>query len=275
MKNILLLTDFSINSKNAHEYALNFFEKEFCMFYLLHVHKMGSFTTDNLLLSSSNSNIYESIIEVPKKKNKSLIEGYQKKFANNKHKFESIVDFDDFTDAINQVIKLNNIDLIVLGSNGKTGAKEIVFGSNTLNVIRKVNCTTLVISEGCKYLSNKEVLLPLDTRGLLHGKALKKLREFLSAYELNLNVLRLESCNDECEYEFHDQSNLISLAYKYFEIKDVPVQYAIKSFIQIKSIGITVIFVHDENLFQRLFFGSSTTKISNSLKEPLLIFHND
>ena len=37
MKNILIPTDFSENSWNAIEYALHFFSKSSCNFYLLHV----------------------------------------------------------------------------------------------------------------------------------------------------------------------------------------------------------------------------------------------
>jgi nucleotide-binding universal stress UspA family protein len=274
MKNILLLTDFSKNSENSIEYALHFFKKDICRFYVMYVHKMGSLTTDDLMLSSNNSSIYESIIEGPKQKIKELINGFEKK-PNSKHRFESIVDFDDFTDAIKQTIKLKNIDLIVMGSNGKTGAKEIIFGSNTLNVIRKVKCTTLVIPENCSYELNKEILLPLDCTETLHGKGIIELHEFIKTYHLNLNVLRINSIKNHCEYEFYDQSNLTKLPHKYFVINEVPVHYATSSFVQLMGIGLTTIVVHKEKFFERFVFGSSTTRISNTLNAPLLILHDD
>ena len=274
MKNILLLTDFSINSENSIDYALNFFEKDICRFYVLYVHKMGSFTTDDLMLSSNNSSIYESIIEGPKQTIKELIHGFEKK-ENSKHRFESIVDFDDFTDAIKQTIKLKKIDLIVMGSNGKTGAKEIIFGSNTLNVIRKVNCTTLIIPENCSYELNKKILLPLDCTESLHGNAIVELQEFIKTYDLSLNVLRINYHKNHCEYEFYDQSNLTAIPHKYFVINEVPVHYATTSFVQLMGVGLTAIVVHKEKFFQRFVSGSSITKISNSLKAPLLILHDD
>ena len=274
MKNILLLTDFSKNSENSIDYALNFFEKDICRFYIMYVHKMGSFTTDDLMLSTNNSTVYEAIIEGPKQKIKELINRFEKE-NNNKHRFESLVDFDDFTDAIKQTIKSKKIDLIVMGSNGKTGAKEIIFGSNTLNVIRKVKCTTLVIPENCSYELNKEILLPLDCTETLHGKGIVELDEFIKTYNLNLNVLRINPHKDHCEYEFYDQSNLATVPHKYFVINEVPVHYATSSFVQIMGIGLTTIVVHKEKFFERFILGSSTTKISNSLKAPLLILHDD
>lgn len=275
MKNILLLTDFSENANNAITYALEFLENEKCIFHLMHVHKMGSFTADNLSLSSTSNTIHETIVEIPKKKLESLVNDLQSKFKNNNHRFETIVDYDDFTDAINQILNPKKIDLIILGSNGKTGAKEIIFGSNTLNVIRKVNCTTLVIPEGNCYKKNKEILLPIDTTDDLHGNAIQELRKFIEGYKLNLNILRINTNKEHPEYEFFDQSNFATLPHNYFIINNVPVHHATNSFIQIKNIDITAIFVHPEKFFKRLFYGSTTSRISNSLKTPLLIFHNE
>ena len=42
MKTILLPTDFSDNSWNAIEYALNFYKELNCNFYLLHVSKVSN-----------------------------------------------------------------------------------------------------------------------------------------------------------------------------------------------------------------------------------------
>ena len=42
MKNILLPTDFSENSWNAIKYAIHFFEKETCNFYLLYVNRLNN-----------------------------------------------------------------------------------------------------------------------------------------------------------------------------------------------------------------------------------------
>lgn len=275
MKNILLLTDFSENALNAITYALQFFKDEKCTFFVMHVHKIGSFTTDNLILSQSGS-VYDSIVEEPKQKLKILINKLEKEYNNTNHTFETIIDFDVFTDAVNQVVKLKNIALIVLGSNGASGIKEVLFGSNTLNVIRKVNCTTLVIpNEYTSPHSAKEIVLPLNTDVSLNGKSLTKLHKFVKNNNLNLNVLRIKPNNEHSHFGFYDKSNLSSFSYDYFVINNVPIEYAVNSFIQIKGVDLLIILAHKENLFKRIFQGSSASKISNSLQIPLIIFHND
>ena len=76
-----------------------------------------------------------------------------------------------------------------------------------------------------------------------------ELHEFIKTYDLNLNVLRINSHKDHCEYEFYDQSNLATLPHTYFVINGVPVHYATSSFVQIMDIGLTTIVVHKEKFF--------------------------
>lgn len=275
MKNILLLTDFSDNASNAINYAMHFFKSEKCKFYIMHVHKSGSFTSDDFILSNSKTNIHDIIVSEPKAKLEDLILTINKTFNNAKHSFEVIVDFDNFIDAINHIVQSKKIETIILGSNGKTGAKEVIFGSNTLNIIRNINCTTLVIPEGFTYKKSKEILLPIDQNDHLNSKAILSLNNFIRKYKLHLNVLRVNPKKDYKDFGFYDQSNLSDLTYTYFEINEVPIHYATNSFIQIKDIDITTLLTHKESLFERLFYGSKASKISNSLKTPLLILHND
>ncbi len=138
MKTILLLTDFSDSATNAIHYAMRFFESETCVFHLIHVHKAGTFISDDLMTSPTES-IYESFTKVPKQKLNAIVEDLKENYKNPNHTFEIIVDFDVFTDAINQAIKSNSIDYVVMGSNGATGAIEVVFGSNAINVINTVS----------------------------------------------------------------------------------------------------------------------------------------
>ena len=152
------------------------------------VHKMSSYVSDNLMLASTTDTVYNSIVKEQNSALETLIEKF-KNLNNNKHSFEAIVDYDDFIDAINQTVKLKEIDIVVIGSNGKTSAQEIIFGSNTLNVIRRVKCTTFVIPENYKYVQNKEAILPLDSTDSLHGNAITELNKFILTYNYNLKCI--------------------------------------------------------------------------------------
>ena len=96
----------------------------------------------------------------------------------------------------------------MLGSNGATGAKEVVFGSNTLNVIRHIDIATLIIPEGYKYLECKEILLPLDPEDTLGGDAFNKIIDFIELHNLHLHVLRINPETENSETKALDKSNL-------------------------------------------------------------------
>ena len=65
---------------------------------------------------------------------------------NANHDFEIILSADDLEDAMNMAIAKHHIDVVVMGTKGATGAKEIFFGSNTVRMIKKTKqCPLLIV----------------------------------------------------------------------------------------------------------------------------------
>jgi nucleotide-binding universal stress UspA family protein len=277
MKNILLLTDFSENSINAIHYALQLFEDEVCNFYLLNVQSSGSYMSDDLVLAG-NQSLYDSIVKKTKHKLDKLIVELESEFKNDKFNFQILVDYDALPEAINQIKTTKIIDLIVMGTNGVTGAKEVVFGSNTINVIRKVDCPTLVIPKGFKYRTPKDILLPLDLLDALSGKAFNNVIKFAKRFSKKLHLLRVKPYNEDSKEEKKDKKNITTLLtdveHEYHVITNVPMAYTVDCYTQSHPIDLTTLLVQNESIFERFFIGSSTTKISNSIRVPLLIFHS-
>lgn len=276
MKNILLLTDFSINSINAIRYALQLFEDDICNFFLLNTQSPATYISDDLILAG-NQSIYNSIVEKTKHKLAKLIVKLESEFENDKFNYEMLVDYDELTEAINQIKESKSIDLIVMGSNGVTGAKEVVFGSNTINVIRKVIIPTLVVPEGFNYRIPKEILLPLDVKDSLSGAAFKDVIKFTKRFGKKLHVLRILPNNEDSEEASKDEETIKSLLtdrkLEYHKITNVPMNYAVDNYTQSHPIDLTTLLVQKESLFERFFLGSPTTQISNNIRVPLLIFH--
>ncbi|WP_299667788.1 universal stress protein [uncultured Polaribacter sp.] len=276
MKNILLLTDFSENSMNAIRYALNLFENSFCNFYILNVRSPSVYTSADLM-AAGNESISSSIIKKTKHKIMKLIVKLENEFKNKNFSYSAHVAYHEFSNAIVQVQKAKNIDVIVMGTNGVTGAKEVLFGSNTINVIRKVDCTTLVVPEGYIYKLPKEVLLPLDVFDSLSGSAFMGIAKFVNVYSKTLHILRIKPNNEISKEENKDKdinSFLKKTNYKYHKIVNVPMHYAVSCYLQTNTIDLISLLVQKESFFERFFMGSTTTQISNKIQVPLLVFHN-
>ena len=277
MKNILLLTDFSENSINAIRYALQLFENDITNFYVLHVEKPDTYMSDDLLVAG-NASLHDSIVKKSKQKLTRLVVELENEFKNKNFSYQILVDYDVLTDAIKQIMDSKDIDLIVMGTNGVTGAKEVVFGSNTINVIRRIDCPALVIPEAFTYRRPKEVLLPLDLFDSLSGDAFMHIVKFAKRFSKTLHILRIKPHNETSKEEKKDKEHidyfLKDIPYKYHSIINVPMHYAADCYMQTNNIDLTTLIVQKESLFERFFGGSPTTKIANKMSLPLLIFHS-
>ena len=278
MKNILLLTDFSENSINAMQYALQLFENDITNFHLLHVEKPDTYMSDDLLVAG-NSTLYDSIVKKSKQKLAKLVVELESEFKNKNFTYQIHVDYDVLTDAIKQLMASKDINLIVMGTNGVTGAKEVVFGSNTINIIRKIDCPALVIPEDFKYRRLKEILLPLDLVDSLSGNAFMNIVKFAKRFSKTLHILRTKPDGEKSKEEKKDKEHinyfLKDIPYKYHSIKNIPMHYAVDCYSQTNNIDLTTLIVQKESFFERFFTGSPTTQIANKIGVPLLIFHTN
>lgn len=144
---VLLPTDFSTNAKYAIDYAAQLFKNERVDFYLWHVVRASSYITDDLITVKPSASVYESVISSSKKAIEGLKEDLIVQFENPKHTYNTLLDYDNFVDAINQVIEIEGIDLIVMGTKGSSNLEKMLFGSNTIKVIQRTCCPVLAVPQ--------------------------------------------------------------------------------------------------------------------------------
>lgn len=275
MKNILLPTDFSKNSKNAIEYSLKLFEGETVTFHILNSQKPTGYITADVLYGAAGDSVYDGILDDNKKELEKLIRHCESQSENENFTFVPKIDFDNIVDAVNQAVSLNNIELIVMGTNGATGAEEVVFGSNTLKLIRKANCPVLAIPEGYVYNKIESVLLSVNYQYELKTDALAVILDIVRKHDSTLKILEIEENNVEVNSPKGNYIDLFKgINIERFCIKNIPSAVAIDAFTQLIPVQLHAMFVERKSLLDRFIFGSETSKISYSSKVPLLIFRN-
>ncbi|MBQ4820928.1 universal stress protein [Aquimarina sp. MMG016] len=278
MKNILLPTDFSDNARNAINYAMEFFKNELCTFYILNVQKASSYTTDDLMVAPANTTIHQSVISDAKKKLDIIVEELKTAYSQENYTFHSLTDYDVFTDAIRQAVQAKDIDLIIMGTNGATGAAEVVFGSNTLNVIRKVDCPIIAIPQGFIFKPLKKVLFTIDNGDHFITEGIEPLMDVLVKYKSSLRILKIKEDETVTVAEFDDKKHMKAffkdINHTFHSIINVPTALAINSFVQIMNVDMTAMFIKRETFLERFFKGSETSKISYGTRVPLLIMHS-
>jgi len=278
MITILLPTDFSENSKNAIRYALDFFHGKKCTFYFFNVQKISEYVTAEVFSSSPKNFIYDAVISDNKEMLNSLMHSFKEVYKSEDYTFHSKVDFDTITDAITQTVSLYNIDLIIMGTNGATSTKEVLFGSNTLNVVRQVEtCTVLTIPENYTYKKVESILFSLHEEDILKKEKLKPLFNLMAVQEQpHLQILNIEydaiKDPDTIENE-HIQSTFKNGDYTFHSLTNIPTPFAINAFVQLFNVSLHAMFLEKESLLERFIFGSETSKISYGSRIPLLVMH--
>ncbi len=277
MKNILLPTDFSDNSRNAIRYAMKLFEGHTCDFFFLNVQKVSEFATDDIYTSSPKKTLYEAVVG----DNKHQLQRFVAEFENQNDgiTFHSSIDYDVFTDAVNQAVLLNDIDLIVMGTNGATGAEKVLFGSNTLQVIRKVNCPMLAIPEGYVYKDLNDVVFSFHPLEQIETKRLKPLQEIIKKHNASIKLLEIDERLSWEKDSNEPKATLVKIFsdvdHELFCLKGIPTPMAVNSFEQLIGVQMHATFIERKSFLNRFIFGSETSKISYETIIPLLILHKE
>ncbi|GAA4272854.1 universal stress protein [Aquimarina gracilis] len=155
MKRILVPTDFSNNAYNALYYATRLFKNEPCKFYILN-------TCDiNRSAISGNKDSEDLDQEVSKRANEKLTETLHSIVRDTEdfdHTFGTILSAKKLLETIEETVKSEGIDLIVMGTKGATGAKGFFIGSNTSNIIEKTKCCpVLAVPDEFNFEDTREI----------------------------------------------------------------------------------------------------------------------
>lgn len=196
--NILLPTDFSENSKNAAIYALNFFEKLPCTFHLMHA----------LSFSSEDSNMKEMNLPPEFYANfEQFLSFLNEEKVNPQHEFKFMFKAKNLIDAVREQVFAKKIDLIIMGTKGISNEAGSVIGKNTSDIMMKVKCPVLAISENAEFREYKEILFPTDYKIRYSGEMLDVLLNLASVSNASVKIMELYESTASPSFEQRENKN--------------------------------------------------------------------
>jgi nucleotide-binding universal stress UspA family protein len=199
MKKILLPTDFSENSMNAIRYALQLFKNETCDFILLNTYTpvaipavtmgsgIGQFELNDALKNASETGLT------------SIRTRLENDFPNPNHTFSQISAFNILTSEIELLYEQEVMDLVVMGTQGASGMKEVFFGSNTAYVLRHTKCPMLIVPSDHTYTTPTQIAFPSDFNRYCDAKELSYLKSLADLHKSAIRVIHInenERLND-------------------------------------------------------------------------------
>jgi nucleotide-binding universal stress UspA family protein len=140
-KKVLFCTDFSENADYAFAFAYGIAERDKGLLYILHVippypHQMYAYMSP------------DELERVEKAEQEYLNDMYMKHYVKNINdgvQFEIITESGREDEQILHVARDNQVDLIVMGTHGRTGIEHVFFGSVAERVIRNSTFPVFVI----------------------------------------------------------------------------------------------------------------------------------
>ncbi|MGB5668127.1 MAG: universal stress protein [Maribacter sp.] len=275
MKTILIPTDFSKNAWNTITYAMNFFKDKRCTFYFLHTYTPAFYRMDYMLGGPEFSAIPDVGVDNSLAGLEKTLENVIEKFHNPKHIYEIISAFNILTDEINELTDKKHIDLIIMGTQGATGAKEIFLGSNTVHVIRKAKVPILGIPAGYKFRRIEKILFPTDYLTKYKNDELYSAIEIAKMFLTPITVLHVK---DEYELTKDQEENkkqlellLAQIPYEMKEVRGTRMPKAVFDYIEENDIDLLTMRNRKHSFLERMMTRQNVEQIGFHVKIPFLV----
>ncbi len=278
MRKIVVPTDFSKNAFNALYFASKLFKYTRCDFYVIHTYAEAVYNAETDL---SREAIEQRKVQIGKESNKQLLKLEQEikeKLINPRHHFNMISAFGSITDQVNDLVNLENADIVVMGTKGMTNDRKIPFGTNTLQVMKYVQCPVLAVPADYEYKEPREIVFPSDYLVPYKNRELKLLGELAGSYRSAIHMLYINPIEKLSIRQEDHQEHLRECLYKatlhYETASDENKTEAITEYIKQNKIDMMVMVNSRHSHFEELLYQSTLDQIGLHLKIPLLVFQN-
>ncbi|MGJ5641278.1 universal stress protein [Formosa sp. S-31] len=275
MKRILLPTDFSDNAWNAIAYAMQLFKNDICTFFLLHTYTPIVYDAGYSFIVSNQFGLLDVVKENAMKDLKATKSKIEDEYHNPNHIIEIISSFNALIPEISDIVDFRGIDYVVMGTKGASGVNEVLFGSNTVHVIKNIKCPVLAVPEGYNFETPEHILFPTDYEIDYKDDQMQPITDIVASHEASLHVMNASFGYDLSEKQRNNKSKLktyfANLKHKFHSVSGQNVQEAINNFQTETPVQLLVMIKNKHTFFESLFFKSRINQIGFHLVTPFLV----
>lgn len=274
MKKILVPTDFSDCAWEASQTAIEIAKVSNSDLNFLHI---MSIPIDWVHLEANADKMYPDITKrvsgVTEELRKHVREA-EKEGVNANY----FIGYSDDKRTIQQHIQEHNVDMVVMGSHGASGMKELFIGSNAQKVIRYSDVPVLIVKEHIDSILVPNVVFVSD----FEGEAMTPFNKVVGLAEMlgaNIHLLYVNTpafFNDTKSIEIKMESfrALASDRLAKAEIYcDFIFEEGIQKYCDEIEFSVIAIATHGRRGFTRMLLGNDAEKVVNHVKNPVLSLH--
>lgn len=192
MERILIPTDFSRAAGNATDYALSFFKGCGCTFQFLNTYT-PDFINSRVMAVTPITGMEEDHMQRRSEEGlQYLVERLERDFPNSGNTYETISSFSLLPEEIRERVAVGQTDLIVSGTTGATGLKEVFMGSNTVRILRAAStCPVLVVPEESAFKEPAKIGFATDFNRPFTGAQLDLIHFFVTRFQTELHIVHI------------------------------------------------------------------------------------
>ena len=279
MKKILVPTDFSDHAEYALKVAAQIARKNNGEIYLLHMLELPNHISDDGIGESNAVGSSAGIPEVMffmKKARERFAEVAAAPYLEGITVVEAL-QFDKAFEGIITHSKKHDIDLIVMGSHGASGFREMFIGSNTEKVVRTSDIPVLVIKKEEGEFKPEKFVFASDFSKEIK-KPFAKVVDFANSFDINLHLVFINTPNDfksthaaeKLIHNFAAEFNINN--YSTHVYNDINVEKGILHFANSVNADLIGMCTHGRKGLAHFFNGSVSEDLVNHSVRPVVTF---
>ncbi|MGO4770645.1 universal stress protein [Flavobacterium sp. W22_SRS_FK3] len=277
MKKILFPTDFSEAATNAFVHALEFAKVVNAELILLHTFEIPVY--DSQFFPENYAAIYSSIElakfemfkdEIPKLKTIAMERNLEEIVI--KHRLMD----GDLLYNLKNAVKEDDIDFVIMGTNGVSDWTTFFVGSNTSSVISGVDVPVLCVPIDAKF-KNINVIGFTTRYREKDKKELKKVLKIAKKMNAKVRSLYVKTTVSDVSLETTKEweSSFADENVEFLVLPSDNVKETILDFILYKDVDILTTITHKRSFFEGLFDSSFSQKITKEVSIPVLVMHDN
>jgi len=278
MKKILVPTDFSKTASIATDVAFDIAKKSGASIVLLHVIEEatgGSFNVEGQVSYSNATDKLFTLKMIEKAKAQMMKAVKDPRYAD--VKVDGELRIGNPYHGMRTIITEHKIDLIVMGTTGRTDLSEVIIGSNTEKVIRYSHCPVLTIQKKPVTTEFKNIVYAtaMSKDEELFSRIIKKTQGY---YDSTIHLVRINTPGDfQRDYVVKDYMAKFakSLGLKNYTLNifnDLSIEEGVIRFADQIDADMIGMATHGRSGFAHVIAGSVAEEVASHAKRPVLTF---
>lgn len=278
MRKVLAPTDFSEDAMNAIRYSLELFKYERSEFIIMHAYADEVYANSEKMSRVQFEDFKNSIKDQSDIALNEVLNKIRQISPNPRHKYIMKSSFGSLVDEANDIVDKESIDIVVMGTKGKTGNKKLTYGSNTLQVIKYVKCPVLAIPSEYREYDPENILFATDYLLPFQRREIKLLSSIAKNFVAKIKFLYV-SKSKKLSFKQEDNKSflecyLIDTKTSYHTKQGKDIFKVINEAIEEFNIDILVMINTRHSYLENVLHTSTIQKIGLDIKIPFLVFQN-